>query len=363
MTRILRRGLVVLLLLTPGSAWAADRIAVVATVPDLADLVRTVGGDAVEVEALVRGPQDPHFIEPRPSFVRRLHDADLFVEVGLDLEVGWSPVLLRSARNPRILPGGEGYVDASTAIAPLEVPTGAVDRSMGDVHPYGNPHYLLDPLNGLRVARLLRDRLSALRPEASADFAARTDRFEQALVSALVGASLAARHDPAELVARIDDGTLDAFLAGHGEADALGGWLGALRPYRGTEVIQDHRIFPYFARRFGLVPVMELEPKPGIAPTTAHVARVIERVRAGHVPLLLTTPYFDARHARRVAEATGATVVELAHQVGAREDTDGYQAMIDANVRGVEAALSDPIAEEGAPAANDADAKRSRETP
>jgi zinc/manganese transport system substrate-binding protein len=142
---------------------AAETLRVVATVPDLGSLAQAVGGDAVDVTVLVKGPQDPHFLEPRPSFVRALHDADLFVVVGMDLEIGWVPPLLGTARNPGIAVGGPGYVDASTAIVPLEVPQGAVTRALGDVHPFGNPHYLTDPVNGLRVAALLRDRLAAAR--------------------------------------------------------------------------------------------------------------------------------------------------------------------------------------------------------
>jgi hypothetical protein len=182
----------------------AEPLQVVTSVPDLADLAHQIGGDEVEASALVRGPQDPHFMDPRPTFVRRLHDADLYVEVGLQLEIGWSPVLLQAARNPHVRPGGDGYVDASRAIVPLEVPAGVVDRSQGDVHAGGNPHYLSDPLNGLRVARLLAERLSAARPAAAAKFAAGAAAFERALLGQLVGAELASRVLAAELSLAIE---------------------------------------------------------------------------------------------------------------------------------------------------------------
>jgi ABC-type Zn uptake system ZnuABC Zn-binding protein ZnuA len=299
-------------------------------VPDLADLARRVGGDEVKVESLVRGPQDPHFIDPRPTFVQRLHDADLYVEMGLSLEIGWSPVLLQSARNPRVRPGGAGYVDASRAIVPLEVPTGAVDRSQGDVHVGGNPHYLSDPLNGLRVAKLLAERLAAARPEAAAAFAANATAFERTLLERLVGAELAARMPPAELVAALEGGRLDA---------PAGGWLGRLAGARGVRAVQDHRLWPYFARRFGLELVGQLEPIPGIAPTTAHLTEVVALVRTQRVRLLLASPYFDPRHAATVADRTGIPVVTLAHQTGALPDADDYLATVDRNVRAVAEAL------------------------
>ncbi len=309
----------------------AEPLQVVTSVPDLADLVRRVGGDEVEVESLVRGPQDPHFIDPRPTFIRRLHDADLYVEMGLQLEIGWSPVLLQSARNPSIRPGGDGYIDASRAIVPLEVPGGVIDRSQGDVHPGGNPHYLTDPLNGLRVAHLLAQRLAAARPAAAEKFAANATAFEHALLERLVGAKLVAERPAAEIVAALEAGRLE------GEA---GGWLGQLANARGVKAVEDHRLWPYFARRFGIELVAELEPIPGIAPTTAHLTEVVALVEAQHVRLLLASPYFDERHARTVAQRTGIPVVTLAHQTGALEGADDYLSCVGLNVQAVAEALA-----------------------
>jgi ABC-type Zn uptake system ZnuABC Zn-binding protein ZnuA len=304
---------------------------VVTSVPDLADLARRVGGDEVDVQSLVRGPQDAHFIDPRPTFVRLLHEADVYVEQGLQLEIGWSPVLLQSARNARIRPpGGAGYVDASRAIAPLEVPIGVADRSQGDVHPGGNPHYLSDPLNGLRVAKLLAERLSAARPDAASKFAANAAAFERELLDRLVGAELAARMPADELVAAIEHGRLDG---------APGGWLGRMAAARGEAAVQDHRLWPYFARRFGLELVAELEPIPGIAPTTAHLTELVALVKARGVRLLLASPYFDPRHARAVSERTGIPIVTLAHQTGALPGADDYLSTVDRNVRAVAEAL------------------------
>jgi ABC-type Zn uptake system ZnuABC Zn-binding protein ZnuA len=331
-------ALAVLSLSLAGAA-RSEPLRVVTSVPDLADLVRAVGGAEVEVEALVRGAQDAHFVDPRPTFVRRLHDADLYVENGLQLEIGWSPVLLQSARNPRIRPGGAGYLDASLAITPLDVPTGTLSRASGDVHAYGNPHYLSDPVNGLLVARLVRDRLAEARPGAAAGFAARAADFERTLLGRLVGDELAARAPADELVSALRQDRLDAWLAARGEGSAPGGWLGRLASARGAAVVQDHRIWPYFARRFGLRPVAELEPLPGIAPTTAHLADVIALVKSENVRLLLASPYFDPRHARSVADRTGIPVVTLAHQVGALPGADDYLSTVDLNVRRVGEAL------------------------
>jgi ABC-type Zn uptake system ZnuABC Zn-binding protein ZnuA len=322
-------------LLLAGPVRAEPPLQVVATIPDLGSLAASVGGEDVEVTTLVKGPQDPHFLEPRPSFIRSLHEADVFVLVGMELEVGWVPPLLKSARNPKILPGAPGHLDASAAIVPLEVPQGTLNRSMGDVHPYGNPHYLTDPVNGLRVAALLRDRFAELRPETGAAFRERYGRFAAELAARLVGAEAAAGRDPEELVRAAEEGRLDALLGA-----PPGGWLGAVRAASGRDTVEDHKLWEYFARRFGLRPVATLEPLPGIAPTTRHLAEVVETMKQDRVGLILSSVYFDPRHASWVAERTGARVVPLAHQVGAREGTADYLATVDYNVRALEAALA-----------------------
>jgi ABC-type Zn uptake system ZnuABC Zn-binding protein ZnuA len=326
----MRSSIRVLLAIVPwllADAAAAEPLRVVTSVPDLGDLVREVGGDEVEVSVLTKGPQDPHFIEARPSFIRVLHDADLYVEIGMELEAGWSPVLLRAARNPEILPGNRGYLAAAAAIEPLQVPTGTVTRAMGDVHPYGNPHFMTDPLAGLRVSALIRDKLAILRPAAADAFAARRQDFARRLMQRLVGAELAASRDPDELAAQLEAGALDA--------EPLGGWLGAARALRGVGVVEDHAAWIYFTRRFGLEVVATLEPRPGIAPTTSHLTEVVETVKARQARVILTSPYFDVRHAAWVAERTGAGIAAMAHQGGSREGADDYLGTIDYNVRAV----------------------------
>lgn len=302
----------------------------VATTPDLADLARQVGGDAVEVTSLAKGPQDVHFVEPRPSFVKELHRAELLIRVGMGLESGWLPPARRSPQPPHPA-RRRRLLDASTAIVPREVPQARVDRSMGDVHPFGNPHYLPDPLNGLRVAGAIRDRLSALRPDQARAFAARYHAFAARLVERLVGAELAGQRTPAEIAAAVEAGRLPALVAEAGAS--LGGWLGAIGTGPPRKAVEDHRAWIYLAERFGLELVAALEPLPGIAPTTRQLQEVVEQMQAERVNLILSTPYFSPRHAEFVAERTGARIVELAHQTGSRPGTDDYLATVDFNVR------------------------------
>jgi len=315
---------------------AAEPLRVVATVPDLGSIAKSIGGDQVTVTSIARGTEDPHFVEAKPSLIRALNQADLYLQVGMGLESGWAPLLLENARNPRVLPGAPGYLDASTVVTPLEVPRETVTRAMGDVHAQGNPHYLLDPVEGLKAAALIRDRLIALRPEQQEYFTQRYSDFAEALATDLVGADLATQYgsnDTIKLARLYRHGRLEPYLQGRGELERLGGWLGQLSVYRGTEAVDDHNMWPYFANSFGLAIVGHMEPKPGVPPTTRHLGALIERMRSDDVGLILTSAYYDPRHARFISQNTGARVVPLAHQVGARPGTDGYLAMIDYNVR------------------------------
>ena len=285
------------------SAVQAEPLRVCATTPDLGDLVRQVGGDQVSVSVFAKSAEDPHFIEAKPGFIAQLSRADLYIENGLELEVGWAPVLLQNARNARVLPGARGHLDASTVITPKEVPTGPVDRSMGDVHPGGNPHYLLDPAAGLAVARAIAERLEELRPEQAETFRQNLARFEQAL------------------------------------AAGMKEWETMLAAFAGAKVVADHNLWPYFAERYQLEVVAFLEPKPGMSPTTRHLGDVVVRMQGENLKTILTSPYFDARHAEFVQRQTGAHIARLAHQVGSRPGTETYLAMIAHNVKETAAAL------------------------
>jgi ABC-type Zn uptake system ZnuABC Zn-binding protein ZnuA len=322
-----------------GTSALAKPLRVVASTPDLGSLVREVGGDQVTVAVLAKPSEDPHFVEAKPSFVKEMNQADLYVSTGLDLEMGYQSVLLTGARNARILPGSTGYVDASVAITPMDVPLVPVDRSMGDVHPFGNPHYLVDPLLGLKVAALLRDMLATLRPEQRPYFTQRYEDFERRIDDALVGPTLARKYGAEKLATLFEYGKLMPFLEKQGEASRLGGWLGQMAPFYGTKAVDDHPIWTYFARRFGLQIIGHMEPKPGVPPTTRHLQELIEVMKATHVPLILASAYYDPRHAELVASQTGATLVRMANQVGARPGTDDYIATVDYNVNQVLSAL------------------------
>jgi zinc/manganese transport system substrate-binding protein len=287
---------------------ALAALRVVATTEDLAALTREVGGDRVEVDALARGYQDPHFVEAKPSFILKLHRADLLVVVGRELEAGWLPALTRQSRNNDIQPGTPGYLDASLTARILEIPTGQITRAMGDVHPQGNPHYWLDPANGRRVAAALRDRLSQLsRPDAGY-FAERFTDFDRRL------------------------------------AEAEGRWDAAMAPYRGLEVVTYHRSWPNFCERFGLVVVGYVEPRPGIPPSPGHVLDLVGEMRQRSVKVLIVEPYFDLKTPKKVARETGAKVLVLYPSVGGDEGIDTYIDLFDRNVE----LLTQAIRETGA---------------
>jgi ABC-type Zn uptake system ZnuABC Zn-binding protein ZnuA len=333
------RNAAVLVMLGAAAIGQGGALNVCATVPDLGNLVSEIGGPEVSVSVFSKANDDPHFLEAKPSFIKTLATADLLVLVGLDLEVGWLPTIVLGARNSKVQPGTNGQLDVSTVIKPMEVPTGVVDRSMGHVHPGGNPHFLLDPLAGLAVAGAIRDRLAVLRPGAAQSFKERFAAFRQRVGDALVGADLAKKYDFEKLALLFERGKLREFLNGRKDADKLGGWLAAMTPYFGAKAVGEHNLYPYFARRFGLDVVGFFEPKPGVPPTTRHLTELLKTMKAANVRLILSAPYYDRKHANFMATHAGARVAEIAHQVGARPGATDYLAMVDGNVRQVVAAL------------------------
>lgn len=324
---------------------------VVVTTPDLLSLCQHIGGDLVRVQALVKGPQDPHFLEARPSMLQALRRAELLVEVGRELEIGWLGPVVDNARNGAVLVGKPGRLDASAAVRALGVPAAGADRSLGDVHAHGNPHYLLDPLCGLQVAALLRDRFVAAWPAEAATFANNFAAFRQRLAVAMVGEALARRYeyDAEKLAIAFGKGTLADVLREQGDLDDLAGWFGQLLPWRGAVVVADHDLWPYFTERCGVVVGALLEPRPGVSPSTAHLEAVIQQVRRQQLRAILVAPYFPRQHAERVAKATGLGIAAMAHQCGAVAGTDDYLACVDHNVRALAAALAGQAPAKGTP--------------
>jgi zinc/manganese transport system substrate-binding protein len=286
---IRRIGLVLLTALAALAPRAAQaQLKVVTSTTDLYDIAREVGGDKITATHIGEGYQDPHFIEAKPSFVLQLRNADVWAFVGLDLEIGWMPLLLDGARNPKIRQGGSGYLDASTAIHILDTPQGNVDRSMGDVHPLGNPHYWLDPENGRRIARLFQAKFTQLDPGNAATYASNERAFETRL-------NAAERQ-----------------------------WQGDLQAIKGKPVVAWHTSWRYFAEYNGMNIVAFMEPKPGVPPSPSHLYTVIQAVKATGAKAIVMEPFYDRKVADLVAKQTGIKVLILPPSVGGVKGIDDY---------------------------------------
>lgn len=275
---------------TGSSAFAQLRV--VATTPDLASLAREIGGNRVSVVALAKPTEDPHYVDAKPSHIVTLNRADALIEGGAELELGWLPPLLENSRNSRISAGAPGRIVASEGIKMLEVPT-SFDRSKGDVHSLGNPHFMIDPVNVKIIARNIANHFAQIDPKSAATYSSNLARFN----------------------AKLDTKYAD--------------WQRQLAPYRGAKIVTYHKDFVYLADRFGLIIVGELEPKPGIAPSPAHLAQVIGKMKAANAKVILVQPYQNRRTAETVARQSGAVVLDVPQQPGARSNTTTYFDMMD----------------------------------
>lgn len=320
--------LIVMLALLPSAA-SASPLRVVTTTTTLASITRSVGGEHVDVESICAGDQDPHFIHARPSYMRVVADADLFIRIGLELEKAWEVPLLRGSRNSAVQLGAIGHLDVSAGIAKLGVVTGQVDRSMGDIHLLGNPHYWLDPYNGRLIAGTIAARLVKLRPSSAADFRNNLKLFERALDARMFGDQLMTRFGGERLWQQEIAGDLDDFLNSQGATAQLGGWRALTPKLRETPVITFHRSWTYLAARFGIPVVEQLEPKPGLHPSPSHLVRVITAIHQHHVRALLVEPYYDRKVADFIAGKVPVAVVVLPNASGPGTKLDGYLAMLD----------------------------------
>jgi len=281
---------------------AADKIRVVATIPDLKALAEEVGGKLVDVEALARGNQNAHELEVRPSLMLKLRRADILLENGLDLDT-WADVVVQGANNPNIVRGAPGRVDVSRGIQVLEVPSTRVDRSMGDVHPLGNPHYSLDPGMAPIVTQNIVDAFARFAPDRRADFGRNRQTF----------------------LSRLDE--------------AMARWTQTMAPFKGSKVVVYHPQWIYLLTRFGLSQAATLEDRPGIPATPAHLTRIIRQMKEEQIKVIVVEPWNDLKLAGRVADEAGAKAIVLASMVGGVKGADSYIAAIDHNVNALAQAL------------------------
>ena len=275
----------------PGAS-ASAQIRVVATTPDLASVAKEIGGDKVSVVALAKPTEDPHYVDAKPSHIVTLNRADALIEGGAELELGWLPPLLENSRNSRISAGAPGRIVASDGVKMLEIPT-SFDRSKGDVHSLGNPHFMIDPVTVKIIARNIAGHFAQIDPKNAATYNGNLTRFNT---------------------------RLDAKYAA---------WQKELAPYRGARIVTYHKDFVYLGDRFGLTIVDELEPKPGIAPSPAHLAQVIGKMKSTNAKVILVQPFQNRKTAETVARQTGATVLDVPQQPGAAPKTTTYFDMMD----------------------------------
>jgi len=280
----------------PTPAGAASKLNVVTATTDLAALAREVGGDRIDVESIARGYQDPHFVEPKPSFLLKLRHADLLILVGLDLEIGWLPPLITQSGNGKIQPGGQGYLDASQFSQILEIPAENLTRAEGDVHPLGNPHYWLDPDNGRRIAKGIAAKLAEMDPPDQAYFQQREQDFEKRL------------------------------------AEAEKKWEAQMAPYRGRKIVTYHRSWPNFAKHFGLDVIGYVEPRPGIPPTPSHTLELVNLMKRENVKIELIEPYFDLKTPNSIASMTGGKVLQVMPSVGGKPEITDYFKLFDYDI-------------------------------
>jgi zinc/manganese transport system substrate-binding protein len=275
---------------------AHAKVHVVTSLQDFASIAETIGGDRVDTFALAKGYQDPHFVDAKPSFILKLSNADLLIVAGLELEIGYLPPLIDQSRNDKIHPGSVGYLDASIGCDILQRPTTQVTRAMGDVHPYGNPHYWTDPANGRVIARAIAAKLSQLDSPGKETYERNLASFE------------------ARLTEKENE------------------WTAKMAPYSGTKIVTFHDSWPNFAKHFKLAIAGHVEPKPGIPPTPSHTLEIINLIKEEKIPLIIVEPYFDRKTPQAIAAQTGATVLPFYPSVGGTPQIKDYFALFDYDI-------------------------------
>jgi zinc/manganese transport system substrate-binding protein len=298
----MKKILLILSVICASAFVAQAKLNVVATLPDFGSIAKEIGGDKVDVTVMAKPTEDPHFVDARPSFVVQLRTADVLIDGGAELELGWLPPLLQNARNPKIEVGKPGRVQASQGVRLMNVPTN-VTRAAGDVHALGNPHFMVDPIIAKTVAQHIAQSYSAIDAANAASYDANYKKFE------------------ATINAKLQE------------------WGAALLPFKGQNVVAYHDSWPYFAHRFGVNIDIFLEPKPGIPPSPSHLVEVIAQMKAKNVKAIIVEPYHDRKIAEKAASATGAKVVDFSQFPGGIPETESYVKLIDALVSRLTAAM------------------------
>ncbi len=320
----------------------AKQLIVVTTNPTLKSLTEAVGGDKVKVTSIGGGDEDPHFIQAKPSYMMVARNADLWIRIGMELEIGYEGLILDGSRNPKIGLGQPGHLDVSENVIKLEVPTGKVTRAMGDVHPLGNPHYWLDPLNGRIMAKTIADRLAQLSPDDAAAFQQNCKNFEKALDERMFGKDLVAAVGGDRLWALQLKHQLLQYLDQNQLRSKLDGWQARMLPLEGRSIVTQHKSWIYFTDRFGMEVAGELEPKPGIPPTPAHLAQIVELIKRKSIKVILLEPFYERKAADTVSQKTGARVLVCASAVGGQKEASDYLALIDLIVNKMTESMNAP---------------------
>lgn len=309
------------------------KVKVVASLPNLASITQAIGGERIELATIASGTQDAHFVDPKPSYMLKLRKADLLLINGLDLEIGWIPPITQGARNPKILLGASGYVDCSQGIQVVEVPTN-LTRAEGDVHPYGNPHYLTDPLNAEIVAGTIAEALKETDPASSGFYEESLQAYVKKVNDAIFGKELVDLVGGTKLAREARAGNLDTFLDGTSVGGStlrsrLEGWLGKTQPVKGRPVITYHRDYSYFAQRFGIRVAEYVEPKPGIQPSAKHLEDLVRLLQRGDIHVIFTRPYVEHRSTDWLTGRTEVRVITLPLEVGGAPGITDYFQLFD----------------------------------
>jgi zinc/manganese transport system substrate-binding protein len=279
---------------------AFAKLNVLTTTTTLKSIAEVVGGGYVNVNSITKGSQDPHFIEAKPSYMVKARRTDLLVSIGMDLEIGWLPNIIRGARNPSITGGNMGFLETGVYIDPIEVSQGKVDRSLGDIHARGNPHFILDPKRAIVVAQKISDRFSKLDPSHQSTFAQNTADFKL----------------------KIENKMQD--------------WSDRIQAAGVKDVITYHKTLNYFLKRFNMRLLGSIEPKAGIPPTARHILSLIDAIKVSQASCILIESYFESSAVKRIEKSVPIQIEVVAAEVGATKTATNYQALIESLVVAIE---------------------------